>query len=55
MDIPRQLGDLNGDMKILNQPKIKINFKDNWEEYDITDFELIGYKSARKISAPMSA
>ena len=40
---------------ILNQPKIKINFKDNWEEYDITDFELIDYKSAGKISAPMSA
>lgn len=40
---------------ILDQPKIKINFKDNWEEYDITDFELIDYKSAGKISAPMSA
>ena len=40
---------------ILNQPKIKINFKDNWEDYDITDFELIDYKSAGKISAPMSA
>ena len=40
---------------ILDQPKIKINFKDRWEDYQITDFELIGYKSARKISAPMSA
>ena len=40
---------------ILNQPKIKINFKDNWADYDITDFELIDYKSAGKISAPMSA
>ena len=41
--------------KILDQPKIKINFKDNWEEYDIKDFELIDYKSAGKINAPMSA
>jgi thymidylate synthase len=40
---------------ILDQPKIKINFKDNWADYDITDFELIDYKSAGKISAPMSA
>lgn len=40
---------------ILKQPEIKINFKDKWEDYDITDFELIGYKSAEKISAPMSA
>lgn len=40
---------------ILEQPKIKINFKNNWIDYNITDFELIDYKSASKISASMSA
>ena len=40
---------------ILGQPKIKISFKEAWEDYVIGDFELVDYVSAGKIYAPMSA
>ena len=41
---------------VLTSPTLTIkNNHKNWEEYTIDDFELVGYVSAGKIAAPMSA
>ena len=40
---------------IKQQPTISIVSKENWEDYDIKDFELFNYECSGRISAPMSA
>jgi dihydrofolate reductase/thymidylate synthase len=40
---------------ISRQPTIKIENKENWEEYNIKDFEIFDYNCSGRISAPMSA
>jgi thymidylate synthase len=40
---------------IHQQPTINIKNKENWEDYNIKDFEIFDYNCSGRISAPMSA